>query len=220
MDETSTVLRFAGQRVLHELTVRRLVERVYEQRLINNVERGAYVECMVELALSERQPAWRLTRPWASWDLENHKTLARIEIKQSAALHPWNVDDAPQAGAVEHLATPGKATKPVFSIKPTTGWWDGAAWVETQLQRQADLYVFAWHPETDADIADHRRPDQWRFFVVAERDLPQKPLTKSIALTRLSAEFGAAECCYGALATRVAEKLASITELKDGIGRQ
>ena len=56
MEDRSTSLQFAAQRVLHEQTVRRLVQRVYEQRLINNVERGAYVECMVELALGEHHP--------------------------------------------------------------------------------------------------------------------------------------------------------------------
>ena len=50
------------------------------------MERGAYIECMIELALRERQPAWSLTETWDRWDLENQKTRARIEIKQSAAL--------------------------------------------------------------------------------------------------------------------------------------
>ena len=207
-----TSQQFAAQRVLYELTVQRLVQRVYEQRLINNVDRGAYVECMIELALRERHPAWRLTKPWASWDLEHRKTRARIEIKQSAALNLWNIEEALAAGDVERVAAPRKDTKPVFSIKPTTGYWNGATWIKTQLQRQADLYVFAWHPKTDSDIADHRRPDQWKFFVVAEQDLPQEPLTKSIARTRLSNEYGGTECGYDVLATRMVDVLAAIPE--------
>ena len=86
MDKSSTSLQLAAQQVLHQLTVQRLVQRVYEQRLISNVERGAYIECMIELALRERHPAWSLTEMWDRWDLENQKTRARIEIKQSAAL--------------------------------------------------------------------------------------------------------------------------------------
>ena len=127
-------------------------------------------------------------------------------------MNPWNVDEALTAGDKTRLAAPRENTKPVFRIQPTTGYWDGATWIKTQPQRQADLYVFAWHPATDADVADHRRPDQWKFFVVAERELSQTPLTKTIALGRLSREHGGAECSYDALATRVIDALASIPE--------
>ena len=81
-------------------------------------------------------------------------------------------------------------TSPQFSIK----------------QREVDLYVFAWHPVQDADIADHRRPDQWEFFVVAEENLPQKKQTIGLeALTRLCDV-----CNYDALAARVVKVLESI----------
>ncbi len=197
MGDESTSLRLAAQRVLHDLTVQRLVQRVYEQRIISNVERGAYVECMIELVLRERHPAWRLTDTWDSWDLEDGKSGARIEIKQSAAWNPFS-------------KKPGGGK---FNIEPHSGYFarDGA-WIPTSLQRHADLYVFAWHPEEDPDIADHRRPDQWTFFVVAEQRLPQEtPLAKAIgvkALTRLTTDScdddGLAEVCdFDALATTV-----------------
>lgn len=132
MHQRSTSMQFAAQRVLHEFTVQRLVERIYEERIISNVERGAYVECMVELALRERQPAWRLTGPWAAWDIEHQETLARIEIKQSAALQSWSTKPDPRV-----LKSRG------FSIKPHRGYYlaDGE-WIDTPLQRHADLYVF------------------------------------------------------------------------------
>jgi hypothetical protein len=44
--------------------------------------------------------------------------------------------------------------------------------------RNADLFIFAWHPRTD-EAADHRDPRQWLFHVVAE---PLLPLGKSISL--------------------------------------
>ena len=47
---------------------------------------------------------------------------------------------------------------------------------------QAHLYVFAWHGRSD-ERADQRDPEQWRFFVVAESDLPRNQ--KSIGLARL-----------------------------------
>ena len=51
---------------IHDRTVRRLVKSVYNQCLINNAERGAYVEHMIALALGGQ--GWDLTWPWASWD--------------------------------------------------------------------------------------------------------------------------------------------------------
>jgi hypothetical protein len=49
--------------------------------------------------------------------------------------------------------------------------------------RNADLFFFAWHPLT-ADTADHRDPDQWEVYVVAERRLPAR---KSISLAGVQA---------------------------------
>ena len=200
MGDRSTSLQLAAQRVLHDLTVRRLVQRVYEQRIISNVERGAYVECMIELALRERHPAWCLTDTWDSWDLEDGKTGARIEIKQSAAWNPFS-------------KTPGRGK---FGIQPHSGYFakDGT-WIPTPLQRHADLYVFAWHPEEDPDIADHRRPDQWKFFVVAEGNLPQnEPLQKEISVSALT-RLADVECCdYDALAATVVQALRPVQDLK------
>ena len=44
------------------------------------------------------------------------------------------------------------------------------------------LYVFAHHGICD-DHADHRDPQQWRFYVVAARDLPN---VKQLGLGRIS----------------------------------
>ena len=151
-----------------------------------------------------------LTWPWASWDLEHRRRpeekRPRIEIKQSAARtndHDVKFCDPP----------PPVAAK--FSIKPGDHYYlrDGKT-VETPLGRHADLYVFAWHPEKDLKIADHPRPDQWEFFVVAERCLPK--LQKGIALGPLKklvndcdlAEFGD----YEALPAMVTKVLESIPE--------
>ena len=186
---------------IRELSIQRLMQRFYAQRLINNVHRGDYVECMIELALAECDPAWRLTKPWTSWDLVHRKTFARIEVKQSAALQPW-------LGPPAH----GK-----FDIEPRTGYYsEDGAWTKTpQPQRHADLYVFAWHPEKDADIADHRRPDQWKFFVVAETCLPEKDGIGLKALNELVERCNLAEhSSYDALAAKVANVLKSFGSLK------
>ena len=188
---------------IHQRTVERLVQRVYDQPLINNVERGTYVEHMVELALGEQQ--WRLTWPWASWDLEHRANYARIEIKQSAAR------------AIDHNKRPCDPPPPTigkFAIKPSDHYYlQNGKLVKTKLQRHAHLYVFAWHPEEDLKIADHRRPDQWEFFVVPERCL-LPPEKKGIALGPLKklvddcdlAEFGDYEA-LPAMVTKVLESL-------------
>ena len=91
----------------------------------------------------------------------------RIQVKQSAARQSWHSDASP----------PGR---PSFAIAHKTGRYDGLTWI-AEPSRNAEIFIFAWHPVAD-DSGDHREPDQWQFFVVAERDLP---LQKSISLSRL-----------------------------------
>ena len=151
--------RMSGE-ATRERILKMLVAR-YKRPIMNNTQRGDYVECMIALALS---PEWKLTWEddwdWAAWDCEHRDSKARLEIKQSAARQPWD----------------GKAERPRrdprFDIAPRTGYWprDGRAWI-ADPGRPADLYVFAWHGEVDKR-ADHRDVARWRFFVVAERRLP------------------------------------------------
>ena len=95
---------------IHQRTVDRLVQRVYDQPLINNAERGAYVEHMIALALKGK--GWDLTWPWASWDLEHlrwpEEKRPRIEVKQSAARAPDHAEKRPN---------PPPKTPARFSIK-------------------------------------------------------------------------------------------------------
>ena len=196
---------------IHDRTVCRLVKSVYNQCLINNAERGVYVEHMIALALEEMQ--WCLTWPWASWDLQ-HPDGARIEVKQSAARQSWHeVTPPPPHSAVR------------FGInKPSQSYFseDGKN-VKTLRQRQADLYVFAWHPEkglkNDRRLlrADHRRPDQWKFFVVPEKCLPRPKddsKTDSITPGQLVKCDRAVHCAYEKLADNVAKVRESLDSLK------
>ncbi len=159
-------------RSVHEVIVEQLVRRVYGQPLIENVYRSDYMEYMVAMALGD---AWRLTPPWVSWDLEHGASRVRVEVKQSAARQTWTEPPV----AKEH------PRRPRFDITPQQGYYlnGDADWVSTPLQRQADIYVFAWHPEREEQLADHRCPEQWRFFVVSERRLPRRQ--KSIGLRPL-----------------------------------
>jgi hypothetical protein len=155
---------------VHNRVVGRLFERLYNRRIINNVDRGAYMEYLIELALQELDAAWECMPGWSMWDIENNRSGARVEVNQSAKLQTWSSDSQ----------TSGSA--PRFGIKPTKWYWDNvsAAWFETEPRRSADVYVFAYHSEGDRAVADHRHPGQWEFYVVPERLLPS--LQKSIGL--------------------------------------
>ena len=50
--------------------------------------------------------------------------------------------------------------------------------------------MFAWHPEIDPDVADHRDAGQWRFCVMPEDELPEPVFERKsqrISLKRLEA---------------------------------
>ena len=64
-----------------------------------------------------------------------------------------------------------------------SGYWTlDSTWVE-QPGRLADIYIFAWHPETRESIVDHREPEQWTFFVLRTETLPAAQ--RSISLARV-----------------------------------
>ena len=138
---------------------------------MNNVHRAEYVECLVaELLGPEWTLPWRENYDWAPWDLR-HASDWKLEVKQSAARQPW------------HTGENFSASPPRFDIAPCTGYWrrDGV-WID-EPGRPADIYVFAWHGETREDRVDHRDPEQWMFFILPSRCLPE--MQKGIGLTVL-----------------------------------
>lgn len=133
----------------------------------------------------------RLTRSWDPWDVEHSETLARIEVKQSSHLQAWSRD--PQK------------KQPKFNIPPKASYWWACPkgefhWLPLNKQRQADVYVFAWHGEADPVVADHRNVAQWRFFVVPEQKLPNEQ--QSISLNPLR-DLADPEVEYTDLAAKV-----------------
>ena len=154
----------------------------YERKIMDNVERGAYVECMIAEHLGPNWVlAWEMEFDWASWDLQHTPTGARVEIKSSACRQPW------------HTATKSKATSPRFSVKWPDKYWDGVQYVRIpEGEPIIDLFIFAWHGQRVKGIADHRNPDQWEYYVVHTEHLPQR--RKSVGLTWLKAN---AKTCTG-----------------------
>ena len=147
-------------------SVQRLTQRLYATPIIRNSARGELVEEIVAMAL---EPEWQLcSGDWGACDLVHPASGLRMQVKQSAARQSWHGPDA-------------APTRGHFSIAHKTGRYeDDGSWTE-QRSRNADLFVFAWHPRTDP-ATDHRDPDQWRFFVVSETALPP---TQSLILTTL-----------------------------------
>ena len=149
-----------SNKALHRRILTTLMRR-YDTPVINNIHRADYVECLVVFALgSDWSLTWANGWDWAAWDCQ-HASGARLEVKQSAARQSWDRE------ALAPRRTPS------FDIAPRTGYWtqDGSRWVDSP-GRPADLYVIAWHDERRSGHADHRDPNQWLFFVVAEQDLP------------------------------------------------
>jgi hypothetical protein len=146
--------------------LQRLTKRLYGSPLVRNDVRGELVEEIIAVAL---EPEWQLcSGDWGACDLIHASKNIRIQVKQSAAKQSWH-----KAGA--------RAPKPCFSIKEKTGRWEeGDRWVE-ERSRNAEIFIFAWHPVADA-TADHRQPSQWEFFVVPERSLPSQ---STISLSRV-----------------------------------
>ncbi|MYB15451.1 MAG: hypothetical protein F4X41_00225 [Chloroflexi bacterium] len=160
---------------------------------MENVYRGDYVECMVAHALGhDWQLTWINGWNWAVWDIE-HRTGVRVEVKQSSARQSWDrAAEAPDRQAIAR-----------FDIAPRTGYWlkNGGDWIPFQSpSRPADVYVFAWHGERRREFADQSDPAQWRFFVVAESELPC--LQKTIGLQVLKRSYSS--CRIGELPDAIA----------------
>ncbi len=170
---TTMTNQFVAQRARHDARHRRVlrrIERQYDTPIMNNTHRGVYVQLLVLDTLGE---GWRAHGdPWLSWDIE-HADGTKVEVKQSAACQGWH------DGTQRSLAAARKKAR--FGIaKGSRAWTQEAGWIEP-ADRLADIYVFAWHPEVDIGLANHRHHAEWRFYVVRSDALPDGQ--KSIGLS-------------------------------------
>ena len=152
--------------LLYDSMTKYVAYRLCGQRLMPDALREIYSEGLVYLALSGSAPQanWRLAGEGEPWDLENDDHC-NVQIKQSAALTSGS-----------NGKSPGKPQAISFDIHPG------------KKGRQTHIYVFAWHPESDPDVADHRDAGQWRFCVMPEDELPEPVFdrkTQRISLKRL-----------------------------------
>lgn len=166
---------------------KRLMSTLFGARLVNNAFRGTLVEAMLAQVL---EPDWRwCSADWASHDFENAEG-AKLEVKQSAALQSWHTQGfAPHRGR--------------FDIAKRKVRWEGAKRINED-GRYANLYIFAWHPVIDPELADHRQSNQWLFHLVRAEHLPDQ---QSIALSRIQAISPAVN--VGAVPAQIAALLRS-----------
>ena len=170
---TAMTNQFVDQHSRNDARHRRVLRRIqrrYDTPIMNNTHRGEYVQLLVLDTLGE---GWRAHGdPWLSWDIE-HADGTKVEVKQSAACQGWH------DGTQRSLAAARKKAR--FGIaKGSRAWTQEAGWIEPP-DRLADIYVFAWHPEADVGLADHRHHAEWRFYVVRSDALPDGQ--KSIGLS-------------------------------------
>lgn len=151
----------------HQEIVRILSER-YDRRLINNTERGDYVETMISELLGEDwELTWKMPKhnSWSVWDIENKVTGKKIEVKQSASWQAWETQkpSVPQFGIQErdHI------------YRGDSGGEVGEIELFDNPKRVVDLYIFAWHAASSRKDADHRDRTQWEFYVVPTDKLPE-----------------------------------------------
>ena len=169
----------------HDSVAEYIAGRVCDRRLMPDPLRAIYAEGLVYVTLRSSAPeaGWQPSEEEAPWDLENGEGV-HLQVKQSAA---WQSRANPKG--------PGKPHAMSFDIHPG------------KRGRQTHIYVFAWHPESDLAVADHRDVSQWRFCVIPEDELPEPEIgrkTQRISLNRLkelAASIGAKVISYNQLAT-------------------
>ena len=157
--------------------------------LIQNNLRGLVFEVIVEFAL--KQDWDRCSGDWKGWDFEHKSGHTRLEVKQSARRQSW--------------ARPALAQPARFDIAVRTGYYEGADWT-AHSGRNAHLYVFGYHP-VDDETADHRDPEQWRFYVVPTTKLPP---TKTVGLSTLNTLSTA--CGWAQLSEAVEQERTALTK--------
>jgi hypothetical protein len=150
-----------------------LIERAaariaFGRPVLMNTFRAVVAEAIIAQALDHR---WaHCAADYHPYDFERDDGVA-VEVKQSAARQSWAKDG-------------DKPSRIAFDIAERTGRYVGNVWVSAR-QRWADIYVFAHHPRTDAST-DHRRPEQWDFYVVHSHDLPEQATLSLARLTNIA----------------------------------
>lgn len=125
----------------HEEIIRSLAERLYDQKVMDNRERGDYAEQLVD---SKVCPPWKwVGMGWHPWDFERGEGADRVrmQVRQSAAKQIWK-------RPANHVAGFPTTIKPVSSYIRKN---NPELLIEDQ-GRFCEMYVFAWHGRDGEDV--------------------------------------------------------------------
>ncbi|MCX6781595.1 MAG: hypothetical protein NTW66_00505 [Candidatus Magasanikbacteria bacterium] len=151
-----------------------LADRLYNQPIMNNSDRGNYAEQLVASALGK---LWKpVGSGWHLWDFEGRvrEKRIRIQVKQSAARQLWTPKKKPS-----HAFSVEAKNRPDYILR------DHPKEKIEGYGRFCEIYIFAWHG-IGGERCDQRIPEQWIFFVVPEKSLGKM---KRIPLKKLEGDW-------------------------------
>ena len=154
--------------------------------LVGNTERGGIAEYLVACALGIDKD------PRISWDLYDLKSREgiRIEVKASGYLQTWEQN---------------KLSSISFGIQKTHAWDRITNEYQTEIKRQADVYVFCVHKHTDQKTINPLDAAQWDFYIVPTKVLDKEcGDQKTISLNGIQ-RLGAVPYGYEQLYEKVVE---------------
>ena len=139
----------------------RFFHEAFDRPLLDNTMRGLWCEFMVAEALGADCRA--VGFGWHPWDLQIGPATSalpdriRIQLKNSALLQSWN-------------AASGRLSKPLFNLtwrhRPSYFVRDFPSIPCEDEGFLCDLFILCFHGEARIDVADHRDPDQWQFYLL------------------------------------------------------
>jgi hypothetical protein len=140
---------------------KRMVVELFSRKLLDNTMRGYWCESMVAEALGPECKT--ISAGWHAWDLQiggdsdTFPDRIRIQIKNSAKLQPWNINN----GKISECQFDLKLRKKHFYFDNHN---PGIACEDIGFL--CDLFILCLHDETNMEIVDHLDPMQWKFFLV------------------------------------------------------
>ena len=152
--------------------------------LIGNTGRGMIAEYLVACALGiSKEP--RIS--WGSYDLKSREGI-RIEVKTSGYIQTWGQEEL---------------SKISFGIQKTHGLDNETNKSDSELKRQADVYIFCVHKHTDQDTINPLDVLQWDFYILLTKVLDKEcGNQKTISLKGIK-KIGAVKCEYEQLYEKV-----------------
>lgn len=164
---------------------------------LDNVLRGVIAEYLVHTAVGG------INAQRSNWDAFDVQLAdgTTIEVKAAGLAQSWSSK---------------KPTPPSYAISPKSQPWSAeeGRWIE-RTGRLADLWVFAFHAETDASRADPFSTAQWEFQVASSKWLDerfgnQKSVRRSVLL-----DSGLRPVSYDELLSAVQECVRSLSRQDD-----